>query len=120
MSGLAAADVARSHKDRGQAPVWAMFIPSHVLRGGTIQAKTRKRLEAIMTKAREADLAALAEDIAENMKYILQCSSDEAFYALMKRSLRPDRRARVPHHHGRAGGVHLPQKGRSLRLQRNR
>jgi dihydroxyacid dehydratase/phosphogluconate dehydratase len=41
-----------------------------------------------MTKAREADLAALAEDIAENMKYILQCSSDEAFYALMKRSVR--------------------------------
>jgi dihydroxy-acid dehydratase len=87
MSGLAAADVARSHKDRGQAPVWAMFIPSHVLRGGTIKPKTKDRLEKVMAKAREKNLTSLAEDIAENMRYILQCSSDEAFYALMKRAV---------------------------------
>jgi len=88
ISGLASADVARSHKDRGQAPVWAIFIPSHVLRGGTIKQKTKDRLQRIMDKAREKDLVSLAEDIAENMRYILQCSSDEAFYALMKRSVR--------------------------------
>lgn len=87
ISGLASADLARSHKDRGQAPVWALFIPSHVLRGGTIRQKTRDRLQRIMDKAREKDLSSLAEDIAENMRYILQCSSDEAFYALMKRSV---------------------------------
>ncbi|MDT8421352.1 MAG: dihydroxy-acid dehydratase [Desulfuromonadales bacterium] len=88
ISGLASADLARSHKDRGQAPVWAVFIPSHVLRGGTIGQKTRDRLQRVMDKAREKDLSSLAEDIAENMRYILQCSSDEAFYALMKRSVR--------------------------------
>ncbi|PLX90508.1 MAG: dihydroxy-acid dehydratase [Desulfuromonas sp.] len=88
ISGLASADQARSHKDRGQAPVWAVFIPSHVLRGGTIRQKTRDRLQRVMDKARENDLSSLAEDIAENMRYILQCSSDEAFYALMKRSVR--------------------------------
>lgn len=88
ISGLASADLARSHKDRGQAPVWAVFIPSHVLRGGTIRQKTRDRLQRVMEKAREKDLSSLAEDIAENMRYILQCSSDEAFYALMKRSVR--------------------------------
>ena len=88
ISGLAAADVARSHKDRGQAPVWAIFIPSHVLRGGTIKAKTRERLQRVMEQARANNLESLAEDIAENMRYILQCSSDEAFYALMKRSVR--------------------------------
>lgn len=88
ISGLASADLARSHKDRGQAPVWAIFIPSHVLRGGTIKQKTRERLQRVMDKARENDLVSLAEDIAENMRYILQCSSDEAFYALMKRSVR--------------------------------
>ena len=40
-----------------------------------------------MAKAREKNLTSLAEDIAENMRYILQCSSDEAFYALMKRAV---------------------------------
>jgi dihydroxy-acid dehydratase len=87
ISGLAAADVARSHKERGQAPVWSVFVPAHVLRGGTIPDKTKIHLNRIIEKARQQNLQSLAEDIAENMRYILQCSSDEAFYGLMKRSV---------------------------------
>lgn len=85
--GLAAADVARSHPKRGQAPVWAVFIPEHVLKGGAIPEKTRTRLNLVMDKAREQGQAGLAEDIAENMRYILQCSSNEAFVGLLKRAL---------------------------------
>lgn len=90
LSGLAAADLARSHKDRGQAPVWAMFIPEHVLRGGTIPKQTRARLNQVMDQARAAGHAGLAEDIAENMRYILQCSSDEAFMAQLLRAVHLD------------------------------
>ena len=87
LSGLAAADLARSHKDRGQAPVWAMFIPEHVLKGGSIPEKTRARLNQVMDKARGQGHADLAEDIAENMRYILQCSSDEAFKGQLSRAV---------------------------------
>lgn len=85
--GLAAADLARSHKDRGQAPVWAIFVPEHVLKGGTIPQKTRSRLNAVMGKARAQGHEELAGDIAENMRYILQCSSDEAFIGQLKRAV---------------------------------
>ncbi len=84
MSGLAAADVARSHKDRGQAPVWAVFVPSHVLRGGTISAETRGRLHGLIDKARRKGFDDLAADITDTMRYILQCSSAEAFWGQMK------------------------------------
>lgn len=85
--GLAAADVARSHPRRGQAPVWAVFIPEHVLKGGSIPEKTRLHLNLVMDKARAQGYTDLAEDIAENMRYILQCSSNEAFVGLLKRAV---------------------------------
>ncbi len=85
--GLAAADVARSHKDRGQAPVWAVFVPEHVLKGGTIPEKTRARLNRVVEKARVQGHEDLAGDIVENMRYILQCSSDEAFIGMLKRAV---------------------------------
>ena len=87
MCGLAATDVARSHPQRGQAPVWAIFIPEHVLKGGTIPEKTRSRLHLVMDKARAQGQEALAGDIAENMRYILQCSSNEAFVGQLKRAV---------------------------------
>ncbi|MCW9050535.1 MAG: dihydroxy-acid dehydratase [Deltaproteobacteria bacterium] len=90
MSGLAAADVARGHKKRGQAPVWAVFIPEHVLKGGTIPKKTRAHLQALMDRAREQGHGNLADDIAENMRYILQCSSDEAFIGQLRRAVNLD------------------------------
>jgi len=90
LSGLAAADVARSHPERKQAPVWAVFVPEHVLKGGEIPAGTRTQLNALMDRARAKGHADLAEDIAGNMRYILQCSSDEAFLGQMHRAVQLD------------------------------
>ncbi len=87
LSGLAATDVARSHKDRKQAPVWAVFVPSHVLKGGTIPEATRKRLNQLAGIALAAGHSDLAEDIYENMRFILQCSSGEAFAGQLRRAV---------------------------------
>ena len=86
LSGLAAADRARRHPERASAPLWAMFVPSHVLKGGSIPARTREKLRAIQTAARQRGDAQLAEDIEENCHYILQCASDEAFLGLLNRA----------------------------------
>lgn len=87
LSGLASADVARSHKDRRQAPVWAVFVPSHVLKGGTIPEATRTRLDELSREAEQAGHKDLADDIRENMRFILQCSSDEAFAGQLRRAV---------------------------------
>ncbi|MFV0322342.1 MAG: dihydroxy-acid dehydratase [Alphaproteobacteria bacterium] len=86
LSGLAAADYARGQPTRGQAPVWANFIPAHVLKGGNIPPKTLQKILDIEKKAIENGHKALAADFAENRRYILQCSSDEAFFGLVKRA----------------------------------
>ncbi|AUG55658.1 dihydroxy-acid dehydratase [Thalassospira marina] len=85
VAGLAAADRARAHRG-DQAPVWAVFAPAHVLKGGEIPEGTRRLLEKV---ARDADGAGhddLGGDIRENMRYILQCTSDEAFAGLLERA----------------------------------
>ncbi|MTJ80346.1 MAG: dihydroxy-acid dehydratase [Telmatospirillum sp.] len=87
LSGLAAADRARRDPARGTAPVWAVFVPSHVLKGGTIPAGTRAKLRAIQDKAREIGDPQLSDDIEENSHYILQCSSDEAFLGQLNRAV---------------------------------
>jgi dihydroxyacid dehydratase/phosphogluconate dehydratase len=85
LSGLAAAEVARRHRG-DQAPVWAVFAPEHVLKGGKVPDATRKDLEALAAKARAAGHPELGEDIEDNLAYILQCSSDEAFAGQLKRA----------------------------------
>ncbi len=85
LSGLAAADVARAHRGN-QAPVWALFAPEHVLQGGTIPSASAEDLRALSAAARAAGHGDLADDIDDNMKYILQCSSDEAFAGHLKRA----------------------------------
>ena len=87
LSGLAAADRARREPERGTAPVWAVFVPAHVLKGGSIPRNTRQKLQDIQDAARAAGDAQLADDIEENCRYILQCSSDEAFLALLNRAV---------------------------------
>ena len=87
LSGLAAADRARREPERGTAPVWAVFVPAHVLKGGSIPSRTRKKLQDIQNAARAMGDAQLADDIEENCHYILQCSSDEAFLALLSRAV---------------------------------
>ena len=87
LSGLAAADRARRHPERGSAPVWAVFVPAHVLRGGRIPAEVMARFEVLKATARAAGDGGLADDIEENCRYILQCSSDEAFLGLLNRAV---------------------------------
>ncbi|MFV0431120.1 MAG: dihydroxy-acid dehydratase, partial [Alphaproteobacteria bacterium] len=98
LSGLAAADLARSQPSRKQAPVWATFVPSHVLKGGNIPSATLKEIIAIEEKAIKAGHKDLAQDFAENRRYILQCSSDEAFWGLVKRTEKLDL---ISHEQGR-------------------
>lgn len=87
LSGLAAADRARREPERGSAPVWAIFVPAHVLRGGSIPKRTRQALQRIQEAARQAGDPQLADDIEENCHYILQCSSDEAFLGQLNRAV---------------------------------
>ncbi|MDP5239826.1 dihydroxy-acid dehydratase [Uliginosibacterium sp. 31-16] len=86
LSGLASADRARRQPARGTAPVWAIFVPAHVLKGGAIPKRTRQKLQAIQDAAVAAGDSQLADDIEENCHYILQCSSDEAFLGLLMRA----------------------------------
>ncbi|GAB2885726.1 dihydroxy-acid dehydratase [Uliginosibacterium flavum] len=86
LSGLASADRARRQPERGTAPVWAIFVPAHVLKGGTIPKRTRQKLQAIQDAAAAAGDRQLSDDIEENCHYILQCSSDEAFLGLLARA----------------------------------
>ncbi len=86
LSGLAAADRARMRESRKFGALWACFAPSHVLKGGEIPQDICKKLEAIAYKATKAGHADLAHDIEENMRYILQCSSDEAFWGQIRRA----------------------------------
>jgi len=85
LCGLAAAARVRRIPERGNAPVWAIFAPAHVLRGGNIPADTRRLLQKIQDRVRAVGDAQLADDIEENCHYILQCTSDEAFLGLLNR-----------------------------------
>ena len=87
LSGLAAADRARREPERGSAPVWAVFVPAHVLRGSRIPADTRQKLRQVQDAALAAGDGQLADDIEENCRYILQCASDEAFLGLLNRAV---------------------------------
>ncbi len=87
LSGLASADRARREPERGTAPVWAVFVPAHVLKGGTIPASTRAALAQVQEKAIAIGDAQLAADIEENCRYILQCSSGEAFLGQLNRAV---------------------------------
>ncbi|RCK50831.1 dihydroxy-acid dehydratase [Thalassospira profundimaris] len=85
VAGLAAADRARAHRG-DQAPVWAVFAPAHVLKGGEIPEGTRRLLDQVANDADAAGHVDLGGDIRENMRYILQCTSDEAFAGLLERA----------------------------------
>jgi len=87
LSGLAAADRARRQPERGNAPVWAIFVPAQVMKGGRIPTSTRRKLQDIQQAARRAGNPQLADDIEENCRHILQCSSDEAFLGLLDRAI---------------------------------
>ncbi len=86
VSALAHLDAVR--RQRGDAPVHATFAPAHVLKGGTIPPDVVAEIRELEDRARMRNLPDLAEDINDNLQYILQCTTNEVFQALFERSCR--------------------------------
>lgn len=84
VSALAHLD--RVRRQRGDSPVYATFAPAHVLKGGSIPPDTVEEIRALAKRAEERGLADLAEDIYDNLEYILQCTTNEVFQALFERA----------------------------------
>ncbi len=82
----ALAHLDRVRRERGEAPVVGTFAPAHVLKGGTIPPPVVAEITALAERAAAAGLADLAEDIQDNLRYILQCTSTEIFQALFERA----------------------------------
>jgi dihydroxyacid dehydratase/phosphogluconate dehydratase len=85
LTALAALDVTR--QARGDAPVFATFAPSHVLKGGTIPTALRAEIEALAGTAESQNQAAIAADLRDAMDYVLQCSSNQAFQGVFARAV---------------------------------
>lgn len=85
LNGLVNLDVVR--QARGDHPLHATFIPSHVLKGGTIPPKLEAELREIAEKARRTGQTNIAEDVEETLDYILQCSSNQAFQGILQRAV---------------------------------
>src|SRR5690349_4234506 len=73
---------------RDEPPVFATFAPAHVLKGGSIPPDVAAEIHALADRAEGAGEIDLAEDIRDNLQYILQCASNEAFQALFERAVR--------------------------------
>jgi dihydroxyacid dehydratase/phosphogluconate dehydratase len=82
----ALAHLDRVRRERGEAPVVGTFAPAHVLKGGTIPPAVGAEIAALAERAAAAGRADLAEDIQDNLRYILQCTSTEIFQALFERA----------------------------------
>ncbi|MCL4733846.1 MAG: dihydroxy-acid dehydratase [Candidatus Omnitrophica bacterium] len=85
LNGLANLDAVR--QQRGDHPLHATFIPSHVLRGGTLPSGLRKELETLAATARMQRHEHLAQDLDETLQYILQCSTNQAYQGILKRAV---------------------------------
>ena len=84
LNALASLDVTR--QSRGEAPVFATFAPAHVLPGGTLPDDLKNELLAVAQRADEKNEAAIAEDLRNTLRYILQCSSNQAFQGVLIRA----------------------------------
>jgi dihydroxy-acid dehydratase len=84
VAGLAHLD--RTRQQRGDAPVFATFNPTHVLRGGTIPPDLAAELEAVAQKAEAQGQSEMAADLRDTMAYILQCTSNAAFQGVLTRA----------------------------------
>jgi dihydroxy-acid dehydratase len=82
--GLAHLDRARQR--RGDAPLFATFNPSHVLRGGTIPPDLAADLEDVARRAEAQGHPEIAFDLREAMRYILQCIANSAFQGVLSRA----------------------------------
>ncbi|MDA1192091.1 MAG: dihydroxy-acid dehydratase [Candidatus Poribacteria bacterium] len=83
LCGLAAMDIVR--RRRGDAPVFATFAPAHVLKGGTIPDELKAELEEVAQLAEKKGETHFADEIRGTAKYILQCSTDQAFQGIFLR-----------------------------------
>ena len=78
----------RVRQERGDAPVFATFVPAHVLRGGVIPEDLREELSQFADEAESKGHANIAEDLRDTLQYILQCSSNTAFQGVFERAVR--------------------------------
>ncbi|PLS01131.1 dihydroxy-acid dehydratase [Neobacillus cucumis] len=85
LSGLALLDRVRRH--RGEAPVFATFAPSHVLKGGEIPKDLQLELHLVANKAIEMGHKNIADDLFDALSYILQCSSNTQFQGVLERAV---------------------------------
>jgi len=83
--GLANLDIVK--QARGDQPVHATIVPSHVLRGGTIPPALRQELTGLADTARQKGLAHVANDLETTMAFVLQCSSNQAFQGILARAV---------------------------------
>jgi dihydroxy-acid dehydratase len=82
-AGLAHLD--RTRQRRGDAPVFATFSPTHVLRGGSIPPDLMVDLADVARRAEEQGHPEMAADLLESAGYILQCISNAAFQGVLAR-----------------------------------
>ena len=75
----------RCRQARREAPVFASFAPSHVLRGGAIPDDLRQELFCLAEKCEESGFAMLAGDLRLTLNHILQCTSNQAFQGIFHR-----------------------------------
>jgi dihydroxyacid dehydratase/phosphogluconate dehydratase len=95
LNGLSNLDMVR--QARGDQPLHATFVPSHVLRGGTIPKAVKEELKKIAQAARASGKDAIADDLEDTLGYILQCSSNQAFQGILKRAVQLGLLSKVQH-----------------------
>jgi dihydroxyacid dehydratase/phosphogluconate dehydratase len=85
LSGLAILD--RVRRLRGEAPVFASFAPSHVLKGGEIPDDLKMELNRVAERAVKMGEQGIADDVHDAISYILQCSSNTQFQGVLVRAV---------------------------------
>lgn len=85
LSGLAILD--RVRRLRGEAPVFASFAPSHVLKGGEIPEDLKRELTKVAERAIQMGQQGIADDVYDAISYILQCSSNTQFQGVLVRAV---------------------------------
>ncbi|MFW6116529.1 MAG: dihydroxy-acid dehydratase [bacterium] len=83
-AGLAHLD--RVRRRRGDAPVFATFNPSHVLRGGTVPADLAADLESVAQRAETQGRRGIACDLREAMRFPLLCTTDLTLHGVLVRA----------------------------------
>ncbi|MFC7392237.1 dihydroxy-acid dehydratase [Scopulibacillus cellulosilyticus] len=86
LSGLALLD--RVRRLRGEAPVFASFAPSHVLKGGEIPKNLQGELRSVAEEAAQMGCQDIADDLHDALSYILQCSSNTQFQGVLVRAVK--------------------------------